>query len=293
MKKAFLSLHASIFLAGFTGVLGRLITLNEGMLVWWRLFITLVTMAAIFFITGSLRKVPKSLHYKIAKAGAFVALHWVFFYASIKYANVSVGLVCFSSVGFFSAFFEPMILKRKLDWIEVLFGSLAIVGIGLIFHFDGQYELGIILGLISSVFAAIFPILNKNLVSELPAGDLTFHELTWALLILTLLMPFYHSYFSDGRLLPNGTDFLWLLGLSWLCTIVAFNLSLQSLKKISPFAVNLSFNLEPVYGIIWAFVIYRENQYLNDSFYYGVALILLTVTLQTIRLYNRRNLNEV
>lgn len=288
MKKAFLSLHASIFLAGFTGVLGRLITLNEGMLVWWRLFITSFTMAAMFIITGNLKRIPGSLHYKIAKAGAFVAFHWVFFYASIKYANVSVGLVCFSSVGFFSAFFEPIILKRKLDWIEVLFGSLAIVGIGLIFHFDGQYKLGIMLGLISSVFAAVFPILNKNLVSELPAGELTFHELTWALLILTLLMPLYHAFFSDGRLLPNGTDFLWLLGLSWLCTILAFNLSLQSLKKISPFAVNLSFNLEPIYGIIWAFVIYREDQYLNDSFYYGVTLILLTVALQTFRLYNRR-----
>ena len=140
MKKAFLSLHAAIFLAGFTGILGRLITLNEGLLVWWRLFITSCTLAVIFLFTGRLQKASLSLHFRILGTGGIVALHWVFFYGSIKYANVSVALVCFSAIGFFSAFFEPLILRKKLDWIEVLYGALAIVGIWLIFHFDKQYK---------------------------------------------------------------------------------------------------------------------------------------------------------
>lgn len=288
MKKAFLSLHAAIFLAGFTGILGRLITLNEGLLVWWRLFITSCTLAVIFLFTGRLQKASLSLHFRILGTGGIVALHWVFFYGSIKYANVSVALVCFSAIGFFSAFFEPLILRKKLDWIEVLYGALAIVGIWLIFHFDKQYKLGILLGVISSLFAALFPVFNKKLIEQLSTQSLTFYELTGALIILTLGMPFYISYFPGDRILPTTSDFLWLLVLSWLCTVVAFNLSLQALKKISPFAVNLSYNLEPIYGIVLAFIVYKENEYLASGFYYGVALILLTVVLQTIRLYHRR-----
>lgn len=288
MKKAFLSLHIAIFLAGFTGIMGRLITLNEGLLVWWRLLITSCTMAVIFLVSGRLQKVSLSLHLRILGTGAIVALHWVFFYASIKYANVSVGLVCFSAIGFFSAFFEPWILQKKLDWIEVLFGALAIAGIWLIFHFDGQYKLGILLGVISSLFAAIFPILNKKLIGQLSADSLTFYELTAALIVLTPVIPFYILNFPGDHILPTRSDFLWLLVLSWLCTVLAFNLSLQALKKISPFAVNLSYNLEPVYGIILAFLVFKENEYLGSGFYYGVALILLTVVLQTIRLYRKR-----
>ena len=288
MKKAFLSLHAAIFLAGFTGILGRLITLNEGLLVWWRLFITSCTLAVIFLFTGRLQKASLSLHFRILGTGGIVALHWVFFYGSIKYANVSVALVCFSAIGFFSAFFEPLILRKKLDWIEVLYGVLAIVGIWLIFHFDKQYKPGIFLGIISSLFAALFPVFNKKLIEQLSPQSLTFYELTGALIILTLGMPFYISYFPVDHILPTTSDFLWLLVLSWLCTVIAFNLSLRALKKISPFAVNLSYNLEPIYGIVLAFIVYKENEYLANGFYYGVALILLTVVLQTIRLYRRR-----
>ena len=117
MKKALLSLHAAIFLAGFTGILGRLITLNEGWLVWWRLFITSCTLAIFFLFTGRLQKATFSLHLRILATGAVVALHWVFFYGSVKYANVSVALICFSAIGLFSAFFEPLIFHKKMDWI--------------------------------------------------------------------------------------------------------------------------------------------------------------------------------
>ncbi len=288
MKKALLSLHAAVFLAGFTGVLGRLITLNEVVLVWWRLFITSYTLAVFFLFNDKLKTIPLNLHLKILGTGAVVALHWVFFYGSIKYANVSVGLVCFSAIGFFSAFFEPLILRKRLDWIEVLFGGLAIVGIWLIFHFDQQYKMGILLGIISSLFATLFPIFNKRLIQQVDSGSLTFYELTGGLLVLTLVLPIYIHQFPQSHFLPSLSDLLWLLVLSWICTALAFNLSLQSLKKISPFAVNLSFNLEPIYGIILAFIVFKENKDLNRSFYYGVLLILLTVILQTIRMYKRR-----
>lgn len=288
MKKALLSLHAAIFLAGFTGILGRLITLNEGLLVWWRLFITSCTLAMIFLFTGGLQKVALSLHLRILATGAVVALHWVLFYGSIKYANVSVALVCFSAIGFFSAFLEPLILRKKIDWTEVLYGTLAIAGIWLIFHFDKQYKLGILLGIISSLFAALFSVLNKKIIKHISPQSLTFYELTGGLVVLTLGMPFYLRSFPEDHILPAAGDFFWLLVLSWFCTVLAFNLSLQALKKISPFTVNLSYNLEPVYGIILAFIVYDEHEYLSSGFYYGLSLILLTVVLQTRRLYYRR-----
>ena len=288
MKKALLALHAAIFLAGFTGILGRLITLNEGLLVWWRLFITSCTLAIFFLFTGGLQKVPLYLHLRILATGAVVALHWVFFYGSVKYANVSVALVCFSAIGFFSAFLEPLILRKRTDWIEVLYGTLAIAGIWLIFHFDKQYKLGVSLGIISSLFAALFPVLNKKLIDHVSPQSLTFYELTGGLIVLTLGMPFYLRAFPEDRILPAAGDFLWLLVLSWFCTVLAFNLSLQALKKISPFTVNLSYNLEPVYGITLAFIVYDEHEYLNSGFYYGLLLILLTVILQTRRLYYRK-----
>ena len=154
MKKALLSLHVAIILAGFTGVLGRLITLNEGLLVWWRMFITVITLLVLFLYQKRFPFVEKKLLLRMIGVGALVALHWVFFYGSIKYANVSIGLVCFSAIGFFTAFMEPVFMKRRIDLREVVLGVFAIAGIALIFHFNDRYKLGIILGTISSFFAA-------------------------------------------------------------------------------------------------------------------------------------------
>ncbi|HEX5025723.1 MAG TPA: DMT family transporter [Agriterribacter sp.] len=285
MKKALLSLHTAIFFAGFTGILGRLITLNEGLLVWWRLFISVIAIAIIFLYTGYFRKINNRLLWRLLGVGAVVGLHWVFFYASIKYANVSVALVCFSAIGFFSAFFEPLIFRRRIDWLEVLYGALAILGIWLIFQFDKQYKTGVILGIISSLLAALFPVFNKKLLVQISPKDLTFYELTGGLILLTLCLPVYLYFFPVTSIIPSLSDFLWLTVLSLVCTVMAFNLSLHGLKKISAFTVNLSYNLEPVYGILLAFLIYKENRYLNSSFYYGMLLITLAVVLQTLRLY--------
>ena len=285
MKKALLQLHIAIFLAGFTGILGRLITLNEGLLVWWRMFITVITILILSIFTKEIKRIDFKTLAKIIGVGAIVALHWVCFYGSIKYANVSISLVCFSTIGFFTAFFEPIILRRRIDWMEVLFGLIAIVGVYLIFHFDPQYKTGIILGIFSSLLASLFPIFNKVILKQTDGRTLTFFELAGGLLVLTLFMPFYLSEFPAAHFVPGASDFGWLLILSWLCTVLAFNLSVSSLKKISPFTVTLSYNLEPIYGIILAFMIYHENRYLSSGFYYGFALIMITVLLQTWRLY--------
>lgn len=284
MKKALIQLHIAVFLAGFTAILGKLITLNEGLLVWFRLLITVVTLAAILFFRKQLLRIPYKDVFKIFGVGVIVAIHWVTFYGSIKYANVSVALVCFSATGFFTAFFEPLILKKRISLIEVGLGLIAIVGIYIIFDFHPQYKLGVIFGIISAVGSALFPIYNKRLLLTYSPKILTFYELSGGLLALTFLVPFYLMQFPAAYYMPTTTDWLWLLVLAWLCTVLSFDLQLNALKKISAFTANLTYNLEPVYGIILAFIFFKENENLNPAFYLGVALILLAVILQMLRI---------
>ena len=284
MKKALVQLHIAVFLAGFTAILGKLITLNEGLLVWFRLLITVVTLGLILFFRKQLLRIPGRDMLKIFGVGTIVAIHWVTFYGSVKYANVSVALVCFSATGFFTAFFEPFILKRRISLTEVGLGLMAIAGIYIIFDFHPQYKAGIIFGIISAMGSALFPIYNKTLLLTYSPKILTLYELGGGLLALTLIVPFYLMQFPASYYLPTMTDWLWLLVLAWLCTVLSFDLQLNALKKISAFTANLTYNLEPVYGIILAFIFFKENQNLNREFYFGVLLILLAVIFQMIRI---------
>lgn len=289
MKKAFIQLHIAVFLAGFTGILGKLITLNEGLLVWYRLMISAVSLWILFSAQGKNAKISFSDILKIFGIGAVAALHWVSFYGSLKYANVSIALVCFSAIGFFTAFLEPLIFRVKMDFVELLLGLLMIIGIYFIFHFDPTYKTGIIIGLVSALLASIFPILNKVILKRIPAETVTLYELSGGFLFLTLLLPFYLKLFPADHIFPNLQDWLWLLVLSWLCTVLAINLSMKALQKISAFTANLSYNLEPVYGILLAFVVLGENKYLNKGFYIGLGLILFAITAQMLRLWIKRN----
>lgn len=283
MKNALIKLHIAVFLWGFTGVLGRLISLNEGLLVWYRMFFTVIGLFALMYWRGQLHRVDPNIKWQLFGTGGLIALHWCFFFGSIKYSNVSIALTVFSSSGFFTAILEPVMMRRRIVLNEVLLGLLAIVGIYLIFHFDPQYKLGILLGLIATVLSTIFSILNKQQVEFVGPRILMLYELGGGLLILTVLMPFYLLAFPPVSLLPEPLDYIWLLILSLLCTILAMDLSLQALKKVSAFTQNLTINLEPVYGIILAFLIYKENQHLSGGFYIGFSLILLAVILQTFR----------
>ncbi len=273
MKKAFLQLHIAVFLAGFTGVLGRLISLNEGMIVWYRLLFTALTMWVLFSIMKKIRKIPVLDILKIGGVGVIAAMHWVTFYGSIKYANVSVALVCFSAIGFFTALFEPLILKKKLNLTEMFLGIVTIAGIYVIFHFDAQYKTGIIIGLISAILASLFPIFNREFLKRIEVETMLTWQQTGGFLALSILLPFYLQRFPTPNFIPGWEDLLWLLFLAWICSVVAFQFSSYALKRLSAFTVNLTFNLEPLYGILLAFAIFRENEFLSRWFYLGFALI--------------------
>lgn len=285
MKKALIQLHIAVFLAGFTGILGKLIELNEGLLVWYRMLITVITLAVLLGYKKEIKKLPLIDMLKVVGVGGVIALHWVTFYGSIKYANVSIALVCFSSIGFFTAIFEPVILKRRFEWRELALGLLCIAGIYLIFNFNPQYKTGIIIGLISALLAVCFSILNKSFVARIPVKTITFYEMGGGWLVLTLLMPFYMKLFPTEYIFPSFDDWIWLLILAWLCTVWAMMLQLNSLRKLSTFTSNLTYNLEPVYGILLAFILFKENENLSSGFYYGLALILLSVFWQMWRIY--------
>ncbi|HVM87117.1 MAG TPA: DMT family transporter [Puia sp.] len=291
MKKAFIQLHIAVFLAGFTGIFGKLITLNEGWLVWYRLLITAITLWMLFFFRKKDYRIPTADIIKIFLIGSIAALHWVSFYGSIKYANVSIALVCFSSIGFFTAFLEPLIFRVRIDFIELLLGLLMIAGIYFIFHFDPTYKTGIIIGLISALLGSVFPILNKIVLKKNSSEIVTLYELSGGFLFLSVIMPFYLKLFPTNYFFPNLKDWIWLLILAWACTVLAFNLSMKALQKISAFTVNLSYNLEPVYGILLAFAVLGENKYLNKGFYIGLAFIIFGIAVQMLRLWLRRKTN--
>jgi len=286
MKKAFFQLHIAVFLAGFTGILGRLITLNEGMIVWYRLFLTATTMWLLFGLRKKIKKITFTDVLKISAVGFIAALHWVTFYGSIKYANVSVALVCFSAISFFTALFEPFILKKKINWIELILGLVTLSGIYIIFHFDTQYKTGIIIGIISAVLASLFPIFNREFLKRINVETMLTWQQTGGLISLSVLLPFYLQRFPVGSFLPGYENFAWLIMLSWLCSVIAFQFSSNALKKLSAFTVNLTYNLEPVYGIILAFIVYKENQFLSKWFFIGFAIIAVALIIHLLLLVN-------
>lgn len=220
----------------------------------------------------------------IAYVGFLLGIHWLCFYGSIKYANVSIALVCFSASAFFAAFLDPLIMRRRFSIQEVLLSLIAILGIYVIMHFDKRYTIGIILGSFAAFFSALFTVLSKKLTKKHDPYTMTLYELGAGFVFVSIILPFYLEIFPHTAMIPTAPDWIYLLVLSIACTVWAFVLAFKSLKKVSSFTTNLTYNLEPVYGIILAFLIFHENENLNKNFYWGFALILISVVLQSLRM---------
>jgi len=288
MKRALIKLHIAVFLWGFTGVLGRTISLNEGWLVWWRMLLTVVTMWIIFGATGKIKKVSARQFLTIGSIGVLLALHWLCFYGSIKYANVSIALICLSGSGFVSAIMEPLFFGRRINIKELFFGLLTIVGIFMIYQTNLQFSTGFYIGILACFLTVTVSILNKRIVDQYQPESFTLYQLTGGFIGLSVLMPFYNHAFPAITWLPAGREWFWLIVLAWFCTIFTFILYTQALKKLSAFTMNLTLTLEPVYGILLAFVIYKENKDLSPTFYIGFIFILFAVFLQTLSLARKR-----
>jgi len=233
-------------------------------------------------IRKQLQRLPAKEVSKLAGVGILLTLHWVFFYGSIKAANVSIGVVCFSLSGVFTAIFDPLIHRRRIKIKEMLFSALTLIGISLIFHFDVRYRLGIALGTVSSALAALFIIANKQVSTRHSSTTILFYEMVSGFLFLSVLIPFFLCFSSEIFPLPNASNSVYILCLAVFCTIGLYTLQTQALRKISAFTVNLSYNLEPLYTIVLAMIIFGEEKELNFAFYIGLGLIVLSVVLQTL-----------
>lgn len=282
---AFLRLHLAILLAGGTGIFGRLISLTEVPLVWFRMLTAAVVLGAVMAVSHRLRRLPLEHLVKIGACGAVLAVHWVFFYASIKASNVSIAVVCIALEGFFTAILDPVISHRRFSVREIALSFIALAGVSLIFGFDSRYRLGIAFGATCALLYAVFAICSKRVqrATGRTSSTMLLVELVGGWLLLSLLLPVLCAVNPAMRFAPAASDWALLLVFGSVFTVGPFLLQLQALRSISAFTVNLSFNLEPVYSIIFAMIIFDEASELGASFWAGVALIVLSVALQTWR----------
>lgn len=282
MRKSFIQLHAAIFLAACSGILGNLIELNEVYITWYRMLISAIIMIPILLLSGQKISINKTT-LKIAAAGFLLGLHWIFFYGSIIYANVSVGVVCFCLSSFFTALLSPIINKTRLSVSELLLSSLTMAGIVLIFHFDDSFRTGIILGTVSAFFFALFTIINGRINQSHKVETTTTYEMLGGALGIAVLLPVYHLFVPLQKIAPSLTDAGYLFILALGCTVGVYLLLNRAQRKISAFTVSLSFNLEPIYSIIMAVLLFGEDKQLTPSFYLGLLLIMTSLILQMIR----------
>lgn len=281
---AYLRLHTGILLAGATGVFGRLISLTELPLVWYRMIIAAAVLWGVLASNKKLRT-PCSKHLsRMAGCGILLAIHWVLFYASIKASNVSIGVVCIALNGFFTAIIEPLTGHKKVSWHEITLSLITLAGILLIFGLETRYRTGIIIGTLSSLFYTLFAITSKRVQKSTgqTSGIMLLCELISGWLALTLALPVYANIYPHAPLVPTTSDALLILIFASVFTIGPFLTQLQALRTISAFTVNLSYNLEPIYSIVLAMMLFDEGKELNTPFWAGVFLIILSVVLQTI-----------
>lgn len=278
-QKAYLQLHTAIVLWGFSAILGDLITLDAIPLVWWRVLITSISVLFLIPVYKEIRRLSRQEINRLVFIGVLIGSHWILFFASIKYANPSVALICMATGTFFTALVEPLLLKQRIRGYEIALGLIILPGMLLVVGgTQPSMFVGIVYGVLSALLAAIFTVLNKKNVEAIEPKLMTFVEMSAAWMMISLILPIL--YWSDPaafRLVPSWSDLGYLVLLAIGCTTLAFTLSLYSLKYISAYTANLSVNLEPVYGIIMAAVFLDDLEELNGQFYIGCGIIILAV----------------
>jgi len=279
-QRSYLELHVAVLLFGFTAILGDLIQLTALVLVWWRVLLTSGSLFPFVRPLALLKDFGRPLFFKFAGIGVLVALHWLAFYGAIKLSNASICLICMATTSFFTAFLEPVIVGREFRWYEMVLGLLIIPGMALVVSsIEVGMLLGVAAGLVSAFLAALFATLNKKYLSNFNPVRVTFLELGSAWVFLSVvLLAMLGSGREFGQWWPTRSlDWVYLVTLALLCTTLAYTLGLRALRHLSAFAANLTVNLEPVYGIILAWLLLNEQEELSPGFYWGVAIILLAV----------------
>ena len=276
--KNYLLLHLIVFIWGFTAILGALISIDAIPLVWYRMGLASIFILIYLLIRKKNFRIDRKATLKFVFSGIIIAIHWITFFKAIKVSNVSVALVTMSTGAFFTSLIEPVFFNRKIKPLEIILGLLVIVGLYIIFNFESQYTLGIIYALISAFLSALFAVLNGIYIKEYKANVISFYQLLFGTLAITLYL-FFTDGFSIAFFQLPSLDWLYLFILSSICTAFAFIASVEVMKYLTPYTVMLTINLEPIYAIVLALIIFGEKEEMNPQFYFGAFIVLFVVLL--------------
>jgi len=265
-----------VLIFGFTGILGKLITIPSELLVWHRMLIASVSIGLFIFVKKGSLLISKKGFWQTTLTGFIIAAHWIFFFEAIKQSNVSITLATLSASSIFTAILEPIFFKRKFHLYEVFLGLIVILGLYFIFQFETDNSFGIILGIIAAFLASLFTVINGKLIAKYNSSRISFYELSGGLLAITFYLLFSGKidaiHFNIGL-----SNWIYMLILGTICTAFAFVASVEVMKELKPFTVSLSINLEPVYGILLAFLFFGEEEKLSTGFYLGTLMILSAI----------------
>ena len=295
MRKAYFELHIAVLLFGFTAILGKVISLDAIPLVWWRVMLTTLSFLFVVKLRKAFREIPARRIRQYVAVGFLLAVHWISFFWAIKLSNASVALAAFSTQTFFTALVEPLIVGTPFRKYELLLGVMVIPSMLLIVHgIDFNMTAGLVVGIISALLVAIFASLNKRLITTASPLQISFFELSGAWLGISLVMPFLFAGNPEAAI-PVSMEWVYLMILAFLCTTVAYVLAMRALVHLTAFASNLTINLEPIYGIVMAWLLLRENQELATGFYLGSALLIATVISYPFvrRYFNRKTSDKI
>ena len=280
--KNYIHLHLLVVIAGITAVLGELISLDAIPLVWYRMSIGAVLMLGYIILKKKPLRVPLKVLFNLSVAGVIIALHWITFFAAINVSNISITLAMFSTGAFFASLIEPLFFKRKIIGYEILFGLIVIIGIVLITQTELKYILGIVLGISSALFSTLFAVLNGKFVQHYPPSIISFYEFISGVLFMSIFLAFREDGFNVAYFQISSSDWIYLFILASICTAYAFIASVHVMKYITPYTVVLTYNLEPIYGIVLALVLFPESETMRPMFYIGAGLIISTVLLNAV-----------
>jgi len=296
-----LHLHLIVFIWGFTAVLGKKISLDAIPLVWWRMSLAVLLILGYIYYKKTSFKLSKKDIVLLLISGLIIALHWITFFKAIKVSNISITLACLSTGAFFTSILEPIFYNRKMVWYEIVFGLVVLIGLYFVVessepnfiqksfskNMSGTMQ-GVLLALTSAFLSASFSIINGKFAQRLDATIVSFYELLGGILFLSIFL-LLSGQFTMEFFTLTGEDLMWLFILASICTAYAFIASVQVMKFISPYTVMLTINLEPVYGIALAVLIFEKNEQMSFSFYIGAAIILITVILNGLIRNNKKN----
>lgn len=274
----YLKLHFIVFLWGFSAILGKLVTIPASELVFYRAVFAALGMGLVIWLTKGEFKVQRNDLVKLFLVGFIVALHWLAFFGSARVSNVSVSLVGFATNSLWAALLEPWFKKTKLKKYELVLGLVVLFGLYIIFSFDFQYKLGLFLGILAGFTSALFSVFNSGLVKRISARSITFYEMIGVFIGTGLFLLFYSATGNQIHT-PSSMDLLYIAILAGVCSVYAYTVAVELMKRVSVFMIQLSLNLEPVYGIIMAVIIFGDQEKMNFNFYVGTVVILGAVVM--------------